>query len=305
LTAIALPILLALVRRMPRRYWIVPALAASLWLFWVTAHNGYERIAPLPPGALRADIEAMAQGSGLSPDRIHMGEQKLFSGGLMDAHAIWWRGKPQAILSERLFNVVPVPPQNIRPPYRPVTAAEVRAIAGHELAHLRLMHLYFMPAILIGLAWLLAWLACAGTRALVSKFGPSWRVAGSTDPAALPAIALTFGIAFYASLPLSNAVGQAAEIQADAAGLDIARDPDGAAALAMREARGRPISHPVVEQWLFYDHPSPLHRIRHAMAWKARHRAATWSATGLSAPITVGRWRGLRAAGPEMPPSPE
>ena len=297
--AVALPVALALIRRMPRRYWMIPALGASVWLIWgLMTTNPYQDIVPLPSGPLRADIEAMAQAAGQSPDRIHMGRQDLLSG-FVNARVMWWRGKPQVVIGERLFNVLPLPTSHFNPPYKPIPAAEVRAVAGHELAHLRLMHLYTLPAVFVALLWLLAWLAAAGARILVARFGPSWRLAGLADPAALPAIALIFGLAWCVSFFARNALELAGEIQADAAGLDIARDPDGVAALALREARGGPISYPVIEQWLFHEHPSPEDRIRRAMAWKARHRPAAWRATGLSGPITVRFGHGFPAREPE------
>lgn len=289
LVAVALPIVMALIRRMPRRFWMLPALCASLWIAALLADTHYNRFVPLPPGPLRADIEAMARASGQSPDRIQVGQHGIMKGGFLGGEARWSRGKPHVIISERWFNVLPVPKENIDPPYKPVTAAEVRALAGHELAHLRLRHLFVLPLVYAALVWLLAWLAWAGATVLVSRFASTWRVGGLADPAALPAIALAFGLAFCAFFPLRNAIQLAAETRADAVGLDIARDPDGFAALAMREARGRPISRPLIDQWIFYDHPSGTHRIRAAMTWKARHAPGSWRATGLSATPTV-RW---------------
>lgn len=294
LAAIVLPIVMALIRRLPRLYWMVPAAAASAWMLVLMAQSPYREATPLPGGPLADDIRAMARSAAQRPERILVGQQEFLRGGPTDAHVLWWQWRPHVIIDERLFNILPVPPENYRPPYRPVTAAEVRAVAGHELGHLRLGQVYVAPAIVLALAGLLCWLASVGARRIVQARRARLCADGVADLAAFPAVALMFGLAFCAFFPLKGATQLIAEHQADAAGLDIARDPDGFAALAMRSARGAPMHRPALEQWLFDDHPSPEQRIRRAMAWKAQNPPARWRATGLSGPVQVrvGRYVG-------------
>jgi len=64
-----------------------------------------------------------------------------------------------------------------------------------------------------------------------------------------------------------------AESQADAFGLDAAREPDGFAKTAMRLSEYRKIEPTPLEEAVFFDHPSGRTRVRMAMEWKARNVA--------------------------------
>ena len=66
-----------------------------------------------------------------------------------------------------------------------------------------------------------------------------------------------------------------AEAEADAFGLDAAREPDGFASVSMKLSEYRKISPGALEEIVFYDHPSGENRVRRAMEWKARHLAET------------------------------
>jgi STE24 endopeptidase len=288
LAAFAMPYAMNLIRRLPRWYWVLPAAVATLWMVSLDiATTRAITVRPLPAGPLGEDIATMARASGQSPDRILLGQLDPFHGVLLDARVVWWNGRPHAIIDQSLFNIFPFSPEAYKPPLRPTTAAEVRAILGHELAHLQLGYLFYRLVILFGLTWLLSWLAFVGSRRMVHSMGARWRITDVTDLAAFPGIVLMFGLAFCAFFPLTSASQLIAERRADAVGLDIAREPDGVAAFALREAQGRRIRYSFAEQWLFFTHPSPEHRIRRAMEWKARNAPARWRATGLSGPVRV------------------
>ena len=63
------------------------------------------------------------------------------------------------------------------------------------------------------------------------------------------------------------------ESEADAFGLDAAREPDGFALTAMQFSEYRKIEPCALEEALFFDHPSGRTRVRMAMDWKAKHFA--------------------------------
>jgi STE24 endopeptidase len=61
------------------------------------------------------------------------------------------------------------------------------------------------------------------------------------------------------------------ESQADAFGLDVAKEPDAFASIAMKLSEYRKIEPGPVEEALFFDHPSGATRVRMAMQWKKDH----------------------------------
>jgi STE24 endopeptidase len=68
--------------------------------------------------------------------------------------------------------------------------------------------------------------------------------------------------------PLLAGVGRAVNVRADAYALAHSREPDGLAAVLIRDWDHRSISPGPLEQALFYSHPPLAQRIRHAMAWR-------------------------------------
>jgi STE24 endopeptidase len=58
------------------------------------------------------------------------------------------------------------------------------------------------------------------------------------------------------------------EAEADMYGLNAARQPDGAAGVAMQLSEYRKIRPGRLEELVFFDHPSGWNRVHRAMAWK-------------------------------------
>ena len=70
---------------------------------------------------------------------------------------------------------------------------------------------------------------------------------------------------------LFNSIIRIHENEADAFGLDAAKEPDGFAMTAMQLSEYRKIEASRWEEMIFFDHPSGRTRVRMAMEWKARH----------------------------------
>jgi len=68
-----------------------------------------------------------------------------------------------------------------------------------------------------------------------------------------------------------NSITRTFESEADAFGLDAAREPDGFALTAMKLSEYRKIEPGRLEEILFFDHPSGYNRVHRAMEWKAKH----------------------------------
>jgi len=71
--------------------------------------------------------------------------------------------------------------------------------------------------------------------------------------------------------PVNNMITRSMEAEADAFGLNAARQPDGFAQAAVQLSEYRKMHPGPIEEFLFFDHPSGWQRIHRAMIWKAEH----------------------------------
>jgi STE24 endopeptidase len=96
---------------------------------------------------------------------------------------------------------------------------------------------------------------------------------GVADPAGLPTLMIVISTVLFLATPLLNTATRLAESDADAFGLRVAHEPDGMARALVKTIEYRADSPSVVEEALFYDHPSVRRRVQRAMRWKAAHLA--------------------------------
>ena len=75
--------------------------------------------------------------------------------------------------------------------------------------------------------------------------------------------------------PATNNIVRFAENQADAFGLDSAREPHGFASAAMRISNYRKLEPSTLEEFVFFDHPSGRSRVERSMRWLVRHPPAS------------------------------
>ena len=154
------------------------------------------------------------------------------------------------------------------------TVPEIRAVMAHEMGHYVLNHgakllTYLGIFILIGFA-----LTRILFDAAVRCRGDKWGVRGIDDPAGLPLLALIFSTLLFLATPLLNTVVRVTEREADAFGINTAREPDGMAEVALKLGVYRKLNPTPLEEFIFYDHPSGRARIRMAMDWKAANLSA-------------------------------
>jgi STE24 endopeptidase len=154
------------------------------------------------------------------------------------------------------------------------TVPEIRAVMAHEMGHYVLNHgakllTYLGIFILIGFA-----LTRILFDAAVRCRGDKWGVRGIADPAGLPLLALIFSTLLFLATPLLNTAVRVTEREADAFGINTAREPDGMAKVALKLGAYRKLNPTPLEEFIFYDHPSGRARIRMAMDWKAANLSA-------------------------------
>jgi STE24 endopeptidase len=154
------------------------------------------------------------------------------------------------------------------------TLPEIRAVMAHEMGHYILNHgakltIYFGIFALVGFA-----LARPIFDRAVGCWGHKWRVRGIADPAGFPILVLIFITFAFFLAPIINTASRVTEREADAFGINAAREPDGMARVSLKLAAYRKLDPTPLEEFIFFDHPSGRARIRMAMDWKAAHLPA-------------------------------
>jgi STE24 endopeptidase len=144
---------------------------------------------------------------------------------------------------------------------------------GHEMGHYVLHHVYmavmFLTLVIVaGFALLRSGFAWAAAR-----WGERWGIRGIDDPAGLPLVMLIFSIYLFLLTPVFNTFIRSDEAAADIFGLNAVREPDANALVDLKLVEYRKVAPGPLEEFLFYDHPSPRTRIYQAMQWKAEQLA--------------------------------
>ncbi|MGN6515406.1 MAG: M48 family metallopeptidase, partial [Rhizomicrobium sp.] len=114
------------------------------------------------------------------------------------------------------------------------TPAEIKAVLGHEMGHYVLDHgaiglTWFGLVFLVGFAFV-----NFGYQVLTGIFGGNWDVRTIDDPAGLPLLMALFSVFMLIATPVTNAMSRTLEAQADAFGLNAAREPDGFATVTLK-----------------------------------------------------------------------
>jgi STE24 endopeptidase len=149
------------------------------------------------------------------------------------------------------------------------TLPEIREVMAHEMGHYVLNH---GPKIAVGVSIFIFIgfsLAALTFNRVIKKRGPAWGVTGIADPAGFPLLTLIFATYAFLLTPISNTLSRNIEREADAFGLNAAREPDGMAQAALKLGKYRKMDPTPLEEFIFFDHPSGRSRIRMAMDWKA------------------------------------
>ena len=152
---------------------------------------------------------------------------------------------------------------------RECTLPEIREVMAHEIGHYVLNHggkliTYHGVFFLIVFA-----LTSFLFNMAVRKCGQRWRVRGISDVAGLPLLSLILSVLVFLATPLINTAVRVTEREADAFSINMAREPDGMAKVALKLGKYRKLDPGPLEEFIFYDHPSGRARIRMAMDWKA------------------------------------
>lgn len=260
--SLAIAGLYAIVRRVRERwvYWATGATAIFMLfvilvepVFVAPLFNDYHS---LPAGEVRQSILALAEESGIPAADVFWFDASRQTKRI-SANVSGLAGTTRIALNDNLLNGT--------------TPPEIRAVMAHEMGHYVLNHSLWLT---LGLTLTLGfgyWVVNRLFGYFHRRHGDRWGVRDLADPAGLPLALAIFTVVMLLLTPVTNSIVRTAEHQADAFGLDAAREPHGFASIAMRLAPYRKIEPSRLEEMYFFDHPSGRARVERSMRWLAAH----------------------------------
>jgi STE24 endopeptidase len=263
---VVLSILYAGVRRTGSRWWVWAtafAVAYTLLLdliypvFIAPLFNDYK---PLPEGPVREAVLSLARANEIPTDHLEWFDASKQTTRI-SANVSGLGGVARINLNDNLLEKTSLP--------------EIRAVLGHEMGHYVLNHPFKLAVyfgLLFGITFVIVHYAL--DRAL-SRWGSALGLHDRADPAALPLVVAIFSIVWFALTPFTHTVIRSIEAEADAFGLNAAREPEGFAMAAMRLSTYRKLQPGPLEEFIFYDHPSGYARVRRSMIWLKENQNAT------------------------------
>jgi len=259
---IILTIIYAVIRKFTRTWWLWGSLVGVVFIvFGVLIGPTYlepvfNKFYPLADGPQKQQILSMARANGIPATDVYEFDASKQTK-RMSAHVSGLAGTTQISLNDNLINRG--------------SPEEVQAVLGHEMGHYVLNHVFhgiveFSILIVVGFAflkWSFDWVR--------GRWGKNWGIRDVGDVAGLPLLIALYSVYGFATTPLNNTLTRTQEAEADAFGMNTARQPDGFAQAAIHLSEYRKMEPGKWEEILFYDHPSGYHRIHRAMVWKAEH----------------------------------
>jgi STE24 endopeptidase len=250
-------LLMALIRRFPRSWWAVAAVAAVVLSAVFVSYGPvvldpiFNKFTALPESPLRGEVLALAHKDGVDVGQVYRVDASRRTTGA-NAYVNGIGHTKRVVLYDNLLN--------------DFSPDQVQSVVAHELGHVKHRD---VPR---GLLWL-AIVAPAGMlviQRLTERLAPPGAGRG---PAVLPAAALSIAIVSFALNIPGNALSRQVERSADGHALHLDGDP--AAFIAVeRELALQNLSDPDPPSWLqlvFGTHPKTVERIGYALRWAQDH----------------------------------
>ncbi len=253
-----------MIRNSPKRWWLwgTAAFAALATILIMLAPIFIEpllnKYTPLAAGPVRSEILRIAHEQGIPADNVYVVDASKQSKRI-SANVAGLGPTIRIALNDNLLNR-----SNL---------AGIKAVMGHEMAHYKLYHIQKLVLYLSLMALAAFAVAYWAVPRLLARYGERWGVRDVADPASAPVFWAVLALLSVPGGLIFNSVIRHNESEADAFGLEAAREPDGFAMTAMQLSEYRKIEPAPWEEAVFFDHPSGRTRVRMAMEWKARHIA--------------------------------
>ena len=262
LGGILMMLLVGIVRKLPRTWWIWGAVVTSMFLIFtvliapVYVVPIFNKVTPLNDLKIVDPILSLARANGIPARDVYTMDASRQTT-RMSANVSGFANTMRITLNDNLL--------------RRGSPEEIQAVMGHEMGHYVLNHVYkfimfFLIVTVLAFAylrWSLDW--------TLQRWGEKWQIRGIGDTAVLPLVMLLVSILGFVLTPVMNTFIRTQEYEADMYGLNTSRQPDGFAQAAIHLGEYRKMNPGPVEEWIFFDHPSGRNRIYAAMRWKAEN----------------------------------
>jgi STE24 endopeptidase len=223
-----------LLRRHPRRWWLVCGLLAIPLLFGLMFLKPigfdplFNHFRPLHDKALEQKIQALAHRAGIAGGRIFEVD-KSHDTKTVNAYVTGVLGSKRIVLWDTLL--------------ARLNEKEVLFVLGHEMGHYVLGHVARSLLLLSLLVLLGLWLVHRVSGPLIARFGTRFGFDTLADVASLPLFLVVFELFGLVALPVAMAYSRAQEHEADRFALEITRT-NHSAGTAFVKLQEENLSHP-------------------------------------------------------------
>ncbi len=258
LTALAAGLMYAAIRRAGERWWLWgTGVAVALMTFFILVEpvwidplfNTYR---PVQDAKVKTAVLTMARADGVPVDDVYEFDASRQTT-RVSANVAGILGTASVRLNDNLLRA---------------TLPEIRAVMGHELGHYVMNHIY-KAIVEFALVFMAGFLFAQWAMSrLLARFAARFDLRGVGDVATLPMLWAVFSVFLFLASPVTNTLVRAQEIEADRFGLNLAREPHGAAEAFLKLTEYRKPDPGPIEEFVFFDHPSTRFRIHDAMRWR-------------------------------------
>ncbi|SNR67854.1 M48 family metallopeptidase [Actinomadura mexicana] len=276
---IALLLLYALIRRLPRYWWTGAAVGGFVlvvlasFAYPLAVEPLFNKFHSLPAGPLRSDLLAMARRDGVPVEDVLVADASRRTTSL-NAYVSGFGSTRRIVLYDTLLKSPP---------------AQVESIVGHELGHAKRDDVLWGTLVgALGVAGALCLLYLLMTsprllrRAGLDPAGPGSggtgpdapRGGGAADPRSVALLLALVTAGTTLAAPVQNLVSRRIEARADVHALDLTRDPSTFVSMqhALSVRNISDLDPDTAEYLLWLTHPSGPDRIAMARDWARLHR---------------------------------
>ena len=252
-------IAIALIRKMPRRWWVPAAALIVLGGVLMTFAGPlvidpiFNRFTPLAAGPARSSVVELANRAGVKVGSVYVIDASRRTTAA-NAYVTGIGSSKRVVIYDTLLSKFP--------------PAEARFVVAHELAHVHYREIFHGLIFLLIVAPFGAWAAARCLR----LWGP--RDGLAAGPSSVPALTAAVILIVFAITLISNQLSRSVEARADVYALTLTGDAPTFIAQQRRislQNLGDP-DPPALAHWLFGTHPTTLERIGIGLAWQRGER---------------------------------
>ncbi len=262
-------ILYAVIRSSPRRWWFyfwlvsLPIAVILVFLQPLVVDPMFHKFEPLSQKdpALTASLEQMVQraGQNIPPERMFwMGAGEKTTA--LNAYVTGLGASKRIVVWDTTI--------------AKMTTPQIVLVAGHEMGHYVLEHIWKGLAFAALILFILFYLGYRTAGGVLARWGSRWGIRGLDDWASLPVLLLLLSIFAFIANPISSAFSRHIEHQADQYGLEVTHgllpDSGQTAAQSFQVLGEVDLSDPEpnpIDVLLFYSHPPIPDRVRFALTY--------------------------------------